>query len=530
MTRLAVAERRPRPRRGAWRPRSDAQARRRRRSPRRVRPAARSPALNPRRAASRRRRSRPLTARSSPSSPTSPMTTVSAARSAGRAATRRAPGRSAGPGPARRRSGRRRGWRTRRGCPGRSRRAGRGRRRAGRAGSGRARSPCAPACRSRPARRAPGPRRGAAGCPRASARRRCPAPARDARPGTRGPDRSTSSRPCAGHLEDADLLGRAEAVLGRADQPQRRVALALDRDDRVDEVLEGLGPGDRAVLGHVPDEDDRDALALGEVHQADGRLADLADAAGRAVELVDRRGLDRVDDDERRSHAVGRPRRSTRCRARPGPRRAARDRPRAGRAARRAGGPGRPTPRRSRTAPAAADAGGDLEQQRRLADPGLAADAGRASPGTSPPPSTRSSSPMPVGQRAGRRPRRCRPGRPAIGGPGPTATLPRASVARAGSRTTVSTRLFQVAARPALAFPAQEVVAARLADESTRGLGRHAHSRTAAGIRRLRRARASRRRGCPGRPPGPCRRRSSCPARSGPAGGARPARPRSCSG
>ena len=95
-------------------------------------------------------------------------------RPAGRGATTRAPGRAAGPARARRRSGRRRGWRRRRGRPGRSRPAGRGRRRAGSAGSGRGRWRAGRATRSGPRTRAPGPRPGAAGCPRASARRRCP--------------------------------------------------------------------------------------------------------------------------------------------------------------------------------------------------------------------------------------------------------------------------------------------------------------------------------------------------------------------
>ena len=119
-------------------------------------------------------------------------------------------------------SGRRRGWRRRRGCRGRSRPAGRGRRRAARAGSGRCR--CA-VRRGRAvagrARRAPGPRPAAAGCPRGSARRRCPGAGpscstRKARAGS-----ATSRRPELAHLEDADLLGRAEAVLRGAQEAQR---------------------------------------------------------------------------------------------------------------------------------------------------------------------------------------------------------------------------------------------------------------------------------------------------------------------
>ena len=113
------------------------------------------------------------------------------------------------------------------------------------------------------------------------------------------------AQPGLGHLEHADLVGRPEAVLRRAEQPQRRVALALEVDHRVDQVLERLRAGDRAVLRDVADEDHRDAVALGELHQAERRFADLADAPGRPVELVDGRGLDRVDDDEARSLGTG---------------------------------------------------------------------------------------------------------------------------------------------------------------------------------------------------------------------------------
>jgi hypothetical protein len=45
------------------------------------------------------------------------------------------------------------------------------------------------------------------------------------------------------------------------------VAVALEVDDGVDEVLEQAGPGELAVLGDVADEDDGDAGGLGEVDQ-----------------------------------------------------------------------------------------------------------------------------------------------------------------------------------------------------------------------------------------------------------------------
>ena len=106
------------------------------------------------------------------------------------------------------------------------------------------------------------------------------------------------------HLEHADLVGRTEPVLGRPEQPHRGVSFALEADHRIHQVLECLGSGDRAVLGDVPDEDDRDPIALGEVHQAQCRLADLPDAPRGAVELIDGRGLDRINDHERGSRSA----------------------------------------------------------------------------------------------------------------------------------------------------------------------------------------------------------------------------------
>ena len=66
-----------------------------------------------------------------------------------------------------------------------------------------------------------------------------------------------------GQVEAADLVGRAEAVLDRTHEAQPRVPVALELDDDVDEVLEDPGPGDRAVLGHVADEEHGDASRLG---------------------------------------------------------------------------------------------------------------------------------------------------------------------------------------------------------------------------------------------------------------------------
>ena len=110
---------------------------------------------------------------------------------------------------------------------------------------------------------------------------------------------------CLDHLEHADLVRRPEPVLRGPDEAQGPAPLALDRDDGIDEVLQGLRAGDAAVLRHVADQDDRDPLPLRQLHETQRRLAHLAHAAGRAVELVEGRGLDRVDDDRRRTEGAG---------------------------------------------------------------------------------------------------------------------------------------------------------------------------------------------------------------------------------
>ena len=66
-----------------------------------------------------------------------------------------------------------------------------------------------------------------------------------------------------GHLEQTELARRPEAVLDRPQQPQGVMPLALERQHRVDGVLERPRPGERAVLGDVADEHDGDVAALG---------------------------------------------------------------------------------------------------------------------------------------------------------------------------------------------------------------------------------------------------------------------------
>src|SRR5258706_170254 len=66
-----------------------------------------------------------------------------------------------------------------------------------------------------------------------------------------------------------------------------------------------LGPGGGATLGNSPGEDAGYPLALRQVHHPEGGSAAVTDAPRRPVQVVDGRGLDRVDDDELRSLRSG---------------------------------------------------------------------------------------------------------------------------------------------------------------------------------------------------------------------------------
>src|SRR5258706_547581 len=80
----------------------------------------------------------------------------------------------------------------------------------------------------------------------------------------------------AGHLEDAHLVGRAEAVLDAAQQPIGVEALALQVEDGVYYVLQRARAGHRALLRHVPDDADRYVEAFRRLHQPQRALAHLA--------------------------------------------------------------------------------------------------------------------------------------------------------------------------------------------------------------------------------------------------------------
>ena len=107
--------------------------------------------------------------------------------------------------------------------------------------------------------------------------------------------------PALAHLEDSELVRGAEAVLDGAQQAEEAVAVALELQHGVDHVLEHPRSGDGAVFGDVPDQEHGGAALFGQAQEPRGRLAHLTDAAGRRREVVAVEGLHRVDHDQRRA-------------------------------------------------------------------------------------------------------------------------------------------------------------------------------------------------------------------------------------
>ena len=199
------------------------------------------------------------------------------------------------------------------------------------------------------------------------------------------------------------------------------------------------------------------------------------------------------------------------------------------------GGPGPPIPRRSRRARRArprAPATRAATIWRRSVDlpiPG-SPPSRTTEPGTRPPPRTRSSSPIPTGRRGASGTADAREGSR------PTAVVParsRASVhaRRAWARGRPSRRGCSTSRRCGTALPSAGTRRHTCRRRSgSRSVPCQRPGAGAPTIRPPRPASAARRRGCPGRPRGPCRPRSSCPVRSVRGAGAPRARPRPCSG
>ena len=90
-----------------------------------------------------------------------------------------------------------------------------------------------------------------------------------------------ADEPRARHLEHADLVRRAEPVLDRSQHAVGAVAVALELEDTIDEVLQHARPSDGPVFRDMPDENRHDPGALRDPQQACRRLADLRHRAWR---------------------------------------------------------------------------------------------------------------------------------------------------------------------------------------------------------------------------------------------------------
>ena len=81
----------------------------------------------------------------------------------------------------------------------------------------------------------------------------------------------------AGHLKDANLIGRAKAVFNGAQNAELVAALAFEIKHRVDHMFDHAGACDLAFFGDMADKHDADALAFGKGGQLMGRRAHLTD-------------------------------------------------------------------------------------------------------------------------------------------------------------------------------------------------------------------------------------------------------------
>ncbi len=81
-------------------------------------------------------------------------------------------------------------------------------------------------------------------------------------------------------------------------------AIALEGEHHVDHVLEDPRPRDEPLLRDVTDEHEGGPKGLGGRGEQRGRLAHLRDRPRRRLHAIGAQGLDRVDDDDRRSQVA----------------------------------------------------------------------------------------------------------------------------------------------------------------------------------------------------------------------------------
>src|SRR5688572_29547147 len=82
-------------------------------------------------------------------------------------------------------------------------------------------------------------------------------------------------------------------------------SLALEIEDGVDDVLEGLGTSDASAFRDMPDDEYGGAALLREAHESRGAFANLADVPRGPFEIGGEDRLDRVHDHHPGLHSGG---------------------------------------------------------------------------------------------------------------------------------------------------------------------------------------------------------------------------------
>ena len=105
-----------------------------------------------------------------------------------------------------------------------------------------------------------------------------------------------AAAPFVGHREYTKLIDRAEAVFKGTDQAKTGLRIALEIKHGIDDMLEHARPGQRTFFSHMADENQGDAILLGEARQGCGAFAHLRHAAGCRLKNFGIQRLNRVDD------------------------------------------------------------------------------------------------------------------------------------------------------------------------------------------------------------------------------------------
>ena len=96
------------------------------------------------------------------------------------------------------------------------------------------------------------------------------------------------------HVKDKQFLIGTKTVLENAQEPEHLPAVAFQRNDRVNHVLEQPWACKGAVLGYMTHQDQRCVRRPAGFEQARGHGPDLVDIAGQAFRGHARQGLHRI--------------------------------------------------------------------------------------------------------------------------------------------------------------------------------------------------------------------------------------------